>query len=235
MDVTCCKRVTEASSDNIVLKSYPYTQHICVFQQSWNNINNINSVKLFVKLPSCHLDSLGERHANRLMSWVRLYNWGAVVATVINIPLQKRWENFWLDKQLFTSQRDIRNWFTAHLSYQHSIKPKMYATWLTSVLKRRVSAQLHDKQHIYGSYWRKSFLYTLYETTIPKNSQNLHCNLAYTVKFTSAISSCVKCADSNFKVPNIKPKVTTLCIISCDPNRWPGNSRWSSNTYSLWW
>jgi len=38
-------------------------------------MNNINSVKLFVKLPSCHLehlDSLRKRHANRLMSWVRL-------------------------------------------------------------------------------------------------------------------------------------------------------------------
>ena len=71
--MTSCVRDTKASSEYIFSKAHPYIEHICVFQQSGNNISNINSVKLFIKLLFHHLehlDSLGERHANRLNSWV---------------------------------------------------------------------------------------------------------------------------------------------------------------------
>jgi len=43
-------------------------------------------------------------------------NWGTVMAMVMNIPLQKRWPNFWLVEQLFTSQRGIRNWIKRALA-----------------------------------------------------------------------------------------------------------------------
>jgi len=56
--VTSCKRDTEASSDYIVLKAHPYIQHICIFQLSCYNINNINSVKLFVKITVLPLRTL---------------------------------------------------------------------------------------------------------------------------------------------------------------------------------
>jgi hypothetical protein len=71
--VTNSVRNTAASSEYIFLKAHPYTQHICKFQQSWNNINNIISVQLFIKWLVRyfeHLDSLGLGHANRLKSWV---------------------------------------------------------------------------------------------------------------------------------------------------------------------
>jgi hypothetical protein len=58
-------------------KAHPYIQHICRFQQLWNNINNINSIWLFIKLLFHHLEhlhSLGKRHANRLNELAGLYS-----------------------------------------------------------------------------------------------------------------------------------------------------------------
>ena len=66
--VTGCARDTKASSEYFFSKVHPYIQHICRFQQLWNNINNINSLWLFIKLlfhHLKHLDSLEKRHANR--------------------------------------------------------------------------------------------------------------------------------------------------------------------------
>jgi hypothetical protein len=54
-------------------RAHPYMQQSCLFQHR-EIINNINNDKLFVKLLFHHLehlDCLGERHANRLKSWVR--------------------------------------------------------------------------------------------------------------------------------------------------------------------
>ena len=75
--VTGRARDTEASSEYIFfLKAHPYIQHISRFQQLLNNINNINSVWLFIKLlfhHSEHSDSLGKRHENRLNELGGLY------------------------------------------------------------------------------------------------------------------------------------------------------------------
>jgi hypothetical protein len=39
-----CARDNEDSSKCIFSKAHPYMQHICRFQQLWNNINNINNL-----------------------------------------------------------------------------------------------------------------------------------------------------------------------------------------------
>jgi len=62
-------RDTRAGSAYIFSKSHPYIQSIWKFKQSLYNINNRSSGKLFVKLLFRNSDSLGERHANRLMIW----------------------------------------------------------------------------------------------------------------------------------------------------------------------
>ena len=67
--VTGCARDTKASSEYVFSKAHPYIQHICRFQKLWNNINNINSAWLFIKLLFHHLehlDSAGKRYTNRL-------------------------------------------------------------------------------------------------------------------------------------------------------------------------
>jgi hypothetical protein len=60
---TGCARDTEASNEYIFSMAHPYIQHICRFQQLWNNIYSINSFLLFIKLLFRHLehlDSLGK-------------------------------------------------------------------------------------------------------------------------------------------------------------------------------
>jgi hypothetical protein len=72
-DKLCAERDTEDSAVYIFSKEHPYIQHICKFQKSWNNINTINCVQLFIKSPVRyleHFDSLGLGHANGLKSWV---------------------------------------------------------------------------------------------------------------------------------------------------------------------
>ena len=57
LEVTRFVRETECTHFS---KAHPYVQHICKFQQSWNNINNITSVQLFIKSLFRHLDNINK-------------------------------------------------------------------------------------------------------------------------------------------------------------------------------
>ena len=73
LEVKSCVSYTTASSEYIVFKGASIHQTDLYISTLENNINNNNSDKLLIKLLFHHLehlDSLGERHANRLNSWV---------------------------------------------------------------------------------------------------------------------------------------------------------------------
>jgi len=73
LEVTSCVNDTKASSEYIVFKGASIHQTDLYVSTLGNNINNINSDKLLIKLlfhHLKHLESLRERHADRLNSWV---------------------------------------------------------------------------------------------------------------------------------------------------------------------
>ena len=73
LEVKSCVRDNKASSEYVVLKGASIRQTDLYISTPGNNINNINSDALLIKLLFYHLEhleSLRERHVDRLNSWV---------------------------------------------------------------------------------------------------------------------------------------------------------------------